>query len=75
MDVLPGRPPPKARWTGTCSQLPSIPGPQGSDTQPLADGLLPPAPVGWCVRMEGVPGHWLGVGWGWAGPEGLTLPR
>lgn len=53
MNFLPGRPPPKARWTGTCSQLPSIPGPQGSDTQPLAVCLLPPAPVGWGVTMEG----------------------
>lgn len=72
MSFLPGRPPPKARWTGTCSQSPSIPGPQGSDTQPLAVGLQPPAPVGWHVRTGGV----MDAGWeGWAGPEGLTLPR
>lgn len=41
---LPGKPLPKAHWTGTCSLSPSTPGPQGSDTQPPGVGLQPPAP-------------------------------
>lgn len=48
---LPGRPLPKAHWTGTYSLLPSTPGPRGSDIQPPVVGLQPPAPGERWIRM------------------------
>lgn len=73
---LPGKPLPKAHWTGTCSLSPSTPGPQGSDTQPPGVGLQPPAPGEGEASQdrEGADGASLGERWAAAG-EGLTLPR
>lgn len=72
---LPGRPLPKAHWTGTYSLLPSTPGPRGSDIQPPVVGLQPPAPGERWIRMErGGDGACLGERWAGAG-GGLTLPR
>lgn len=52
LDPLPGRPLPRAHWTGTCSQLPSTPGPRGSGTRPPEVGPQPPAPAERCVSTE-----------------------
>lgn len=75
LDSLPGRPLPKARWTGTCSLSPSIPGPRGSDTQPPVAGLPPPAPGERWVRLERREIHGACLRKRWAGTKGLTLPR
>lgn len=55
---LPGKPLPKAHWTGTCSLSPSTPGPQGSDTQPPGVGPQPPAPGEGEASQDGERGRW-----------------
>lgn len=74
--TLPGKPLPKAHWTGTCSLSPSTPGPQDSDTQPPGVGPQPPAPGEGEASQDGERGGWslFGERWAEAGEE-LTLPR
>lgn len=56
--TLPGKPLPKAHWTGTCSLSPSTPGPQDSDTQPPGVGPQPPAPGEGEASQDGERGGW-----------------